>query len=142
MRQQQTSLRTVLGSSDGFTLTELLVVLIIVGLLVVLAVPRFDAVVNRTKMTEAKLMLNQVHSLQQAYYLEHDRYADNLTALGFQQEILTSEGGNARYRVEIAVATDTSYLAKAVSVVDFDRDGTLNEWTINHRQQLQQAVAD
>jgi len=139
---KRTELHKLIYNDHGFTLTELLVVLIIVGILVVLAVPRFDAVVNRTKMTEAKLMLKQVYSLEDAHHMEHDTYTTDLASLGFQQEKLTTEGGNARYRIAIASATDTSFTATATSVVDFDDDGTFNVWKINHRQELKQATPD
>ena len=139
---KQNSFWKYFHNNAGFTLTELLVVLIIVGLLVVLAVPRFDSVVNRTKMTEAKLMLKQVYSLEDAYHMENDRYTTDLAAIGFEQEQLKTDGGNARYRIEVTSATDTSFEATATSVVDFDNDGTSNVWSINHNQDLTQTIPD
>jgi len=118
------------------------VVLIIIGLLVVLAVPKFDSVVNRTKMTEAKLMLGQIYSLEHSYYLEHDRYTDNLDALGFQQEKLITKGGKARYQISVQTLKDTGFVAYAEAVVDYDKDGTMNKWTIDHHENLQQTVPD
>lgn len=45
---------------SGFSLTELMVVLVIIGVLVLLALPRLLPVVTKAKTTEAKLMLKQV----------------------------------------------------------------------------------
>jgi len=126
----------------GFTLTEMLVVLIIIGVLVLLAVPRFTAVVKRAKMTEAKLMLKQVYTLEEAYFTEFDKYSKNLGEIGFEQERLVTEGGEARYRIMIESATDTSFVAKAISVVDYDKDGQFNVWRIDHRKRLVEKLPD
>ncbi len=83
---------------DGFSMTELMVVLVIIGILVLLALPRLRPVVTKAKTTEAKLMLKQVYTLEQSYKFEHDRYSQALPDIGFEQEKLTSEGGQARYK--------------------------------------------
>lgn len=128
-------------SQEGFTLTEMLVVLIIIGILVMLAVPKFSSVINRTKMTEAKLMLKEVYTLEQAFYDEFDRYSNSLDEVGFKQDPLTTEDGEARYKIDL-IATDTSFTATATSVVDFDRDGQFNVWKIDQDKKLIQRVAD
>ena len=46
----------------GFSLTELLVVLVIIGILALLAIPRFLNVTTKAKTSEAKLMLRNVHT--------------------------------------------------------------------------------
>lgn len=125
-----------LSSQGGFTLTELLVVLVIIGLLVLLAAPKFTSVVGKTKKTEAKLMLNQVHVLEESYRDEHDRYSQDLEEIGFEQEKLTTEGGKARYKIEIVEADDTSFVATAIAVVDIDRDGVMDKWQIDHQKEL------
>ena len=87
-------------------------------------------------------MLKEVYSLQRAYSLENDVYGTSLEAIGFEQERLKTEGGNARYRIEITAASDTGFVATATSVVDFDKDGTFNVWSIDEKNNLIQSVAD
>ena len=65
-----------------------------------------------------------------------------LAAIGFEQEQLKTEGGNARYKIEISAVTDTGFVITATSVIDFDKDGTFNVWSINQRNKLHQVVAD
>lgn len=124
------------NTEHGFTLTELLVVLVIIGVLVLLAVPRFSSVVAKTKTTEAKLMLKQVYVLQEAYWDENDTYGKSLDAIGFRQEKLVTDGGDARYQIELTEATDTSFTAIATAVVDIYRDSEMDQWSINQRKEL------
>lgn len=134
--------RKVWRSQAGFTLTELLVVIVVVGILAALTIPKFTNVTTRAKTTEAKLMLKQVYNLQKAFYLENDIYASNLEAIGFEQEKLKTDGGTARYLIELNEVADTSFVATATSVIDFDRDGTFNVWSIDREGMLKQVVAD
>lgn len=126
----------------GFTLTELLVVIVIIGILAALTIPRFLNVTTSAKMTEAKLMLKQVYNLERSYYLENDAYSADLEAIGFEMEKLKSEGGNARYKIAITKATEAEFLATATSVVDFDKNGAFNVWSIDHNGELKQVVPD
>ncbi|MFZ1288478.1 MAG: prepilin-type N-terminal cleavage/methylation domain-containing protein [Melioribacteraceae bacterium] len=115
---------------EGFSLTELMVVLVIIGVLVLLALPRLMPVVNKAKATEAKLSLKQVYMLEKAYKFEYDKYSNELNQIGFEQERLVTENGTARYIVEIKNAEIGSFLATATAVVDFDGDGEFNVWEV------------
>ena len=53
-------------TQSGFSLTELMVVLVIIGVLVLLALPKLLPVVKKAKTTEAKLMLKQLYTLEQS----------------------------------------------------------------------------
>lgn len=135
-------IKETIKNTHGFTLTELLVVIVIIGILAALTIPKFLNVTSSAKMTEAKLMLKQVYNLQRAYYLENDLYSNNLEAIGFQQEKVKTEGGTARYKITIARATDAGFYATATAVIDFDKDGTFNVWAIDQTGKLQQVVPD
>lgn len=127
---------------DGFSLPELLVVLVIIGVLVMIALPIYNNISTRAKMTEAKIMLNQVHTLQQAFYLEHDTYSDNLQRIGFEQNQLITEGGRARYIIEIESADQSTYIATATSIVDFNRSGRFNVWEVDENGIPEQRIVD
>ena len=129
-------------SESGFSLTELMVVLVIIGVLVLLALPRLLPLVTKAKTTEAKLMLKHVYTLQQSYKYEHDRYSTSLSDVGFEQAKLITESGQARYKIEIVSADESSFSAQAVSVVDFDNDGTFNVWTVDQAGAIKEKVPD
>jgi len=131
-----------LKREDGFSLPELLIVLVIIGVLVMIAIPIYNNIATRAKMTEARIMLNQVHSLQQAYYLEFDLYSDNLQRIGFEQNPLITEGGRARYIIEIESADQLGYVATATSIVDFNKSGRYNVWEIDALGIPEQRITD
>ena len=141
MKKQQ-YLKNILSGEEGYSLTELLVVLVIIGILIMIAVPIYQNITTRAKTTEAKMMLKTVHTLQKTYYLEHDRYAEDLDAIGFEQNKLITEEGSARYAIAIESASINGYQATATSVVDFDKDGTYNVWQVTEEGQIEQKVKD
>ena len=54
---------TIIEEEDGFSLSELLIVLAIIGILIMIAVPLYQNVTTRAKTTEAKTQLNFLHTL-------------------------------------------------------------------------------
>ena len=126
----------------AFTLNELLVVLIIIGVLVLLALPSLLPLITKAKTTEAKLQLNHVQTLEESYFYEYSKYSDNLELIGFEQQKLVSENGNANYLIEIVEASESSFTARATSQVDFDKDGIFNVWEINQDKELKEVVKD
>ncbi len=128
--------------SDGFSLTELMVVLVIIGVLVLLAMPKLLPLVTKAKTTEAKLMLKQVHTLEQSYKFENDRYSNSLSEIGFEQTKLISEGGQARYKIEIISADEKGFVAQAVSTVDFNNNGVFNVWVVDETGVIKEKVPD
>jgi type IV pilus assembly protein PilE len=107
-----------------------------------IAIPIYQNITTKAKTTEARLMLGQVESLQKAYYMEFDRYSDDLPAIGFEQNKLVTDGGKARYIIEIKNAGEQGFTATATSVVDFDKDGTYNVWEVDQEGIIRQTVPD
>src|SRR5438067_11428438 len=68
----------------GFTLVELAVVIIIIGILAAFAVPRFLDSVERSKAGEALNYLAAVRSAQERYQIRQGTYADDLSKLDIQ----------------------------------------------------------
>ena len=126
----------------AFTLTEVLVVLIIIGILILLALPNLMPLITRAKSTEAKLQLQHVYTLEKNYFYEKSRYSKDLTEISFEQQKLTTDGGQANYRIEIIDASNNSFHARATAIVDFDGDGQFNVWEIDQNQNLTETTPD
>ena len=58
----------------GFTLVELMVVIVVIGILAGLAIPRFMGVTTKAKLSEFKPVLKQAIVLYNAYHEEHETY--------------------------------------------------------------------
>ena len=126
----------------GFTLSEILVVLIIIGILILLALPNLMPLISKAKSTEAQLQLEHLYMLEKNYYYLHTKYTSNLEEIGFEQEKLSDQGGKANYRIEVVEAGDHNFLARAVAIADFDGDGTFNIWEIDQDKNLKETVKD
>jgi type IV pilus assembly protein PilE len=134
----------VVKKVNAFTLTEILIVLVIIGILVLLALPNLMPLISKAKNTEAKLQLEHLYTLEKTYFFEHSKYTNSLDEIGFVQEELNSESANgkANYQIEILEASATSFRANAKAVVDFDGDGIYNVWEIDQDNNLKELIQD
>jgi type IV pilus assembly protein PilE len=67
----------------GFTLIELIIAVLIVGVLASMAAYAYRMMVNKARMTQAKTVLYHLAKTEAIYYSDHDRYTDNVTLLDF-----------------------------------------------------------
>ena len=129
-------------SLKAFSLPELLVVLVIIGILVLIALPNLMPLISKAKSTEAQQQLTYLHSLQKTHFYTYSHYSSSLEELGFEQSKLTTQGGTANYVIEIAEASEHGFRATATAVADFDGDGVYNVWEINQDKELRETVKD
>jgi prepilin-type N-terminal cleavage/methylation domain-containing protein len=65
----------------GFTLIELIIVIIVISILVRMAVPRYNRAVEKSRIAEAITILKIIHASQMSYSVEHDAYGDDFAVL-------------------------------------------------------------
>lgn len=58
----------------GFTLVELMIVIVIVGILAAVAVPIYQGNINKAKMTECDAALGTIRTALRVYYAENREY--------------------------------------------------------------------
>jgi len=127
---------------DAFSLPELLVVLVIIGILVLIALPNLMPLISKAKSTEAQQQLVFLHTLQKSNFYTYSKYSNSLEDIGFEQQKLVTEGGTANYLIKIVSANEKEMIATATAVVDFDGDGVYNVWQIDQDKKLKEITKD
>lgn len=126
----------------AFTLMELMMVLCIIGVLVLIALPKLMPLISKAKSTEAQLQLEHVNTLEQSYFYMYSKYSSDLKEISFEPEKLTTEGGNANYRIEIISASNAGFKAIATAITDFDGDGVINVWEVDQEKHIKEVIPD
>ncbi|MGB2578818.1 prepilin-type N-terminal cleavage/methylation domain-containing protein [Elusimicrobium simillimum] len=137
------SLRTAHSGSAGFTLTEIMVVVIIIGILAAIGLPQYATSVERSKAIEAMSIVGGYSKLQDAQYAEFSNCNKNIDQLQMDiPYVLKQEsGGNVFLSTEFfTYSTNKSgscYIQaerryddepnKVYSIVKFTDSGPINQ---------------
>jgi prepilin-type N-terminal cleavage/methylation domain-containing protein len=105
----------------GFTLVELLIVMVVIGILAAVAIPMYQLVPQRSRATEADAGLGAVRSALRVYYAEHGTYVSPSFVSGAQ----VTAGG-------LLSVTDSDLAGRYFSTECYTFDGapTVNAYTI------------
>lgn len=98
----------------GFSLVELMVVVAIIGVLAMMAVPKVNAFIAKSRQSEAKVNLSSVYTFNKNFYVEFQGYTNSFPAMGLRPE------GQLRYAFGFsnAVAAPSQYTVLKGDPVD------------------------
>ncbi len=68
-------------NKKGFTLVEMLVVVLIIGILAAIALPQYTRAVDRAKYSGLMNIARAMAEANERYYMVHDRYSTNIDEL-------------------------------------------------------------
>lgn len=77
----------------GFTLLELMIAVVIIGILASIAYPSYIQYVTNASRADGLAALMKVANLQEQYYLDHRQYATDMTLLGLPEDPFIVDNG-------------------------------------------------
>ncbi|HRK34133.1 MAG TPA: type II secretion system major pseudopilin GspG [Candidatus Hydrogenedentes bacterium] len=93
MHETSTTARTAFARRDaGFTLIELMVVIVIIGMLAAIVVPRFMGAAGKASVTAARAQISSFKTSLQMYKLDNNTYPKS--AEGLEALIKNEKGRN------------------------------------------------
>jgi prepilin-type N-terminal cleavage/methylation domain-containing protein len=89
----------------AFSLVEIMVVVIVIGILAGISIPRYSRFVEKGRSAEARNILGNIRSAELAYLTEYDTYTNSLTSL--QIAVPTSCNASFYFNYTLANGTGT-----------------------------------
>ena len=83
-------------TQKGFSLIELMVVIVIIGILANVGIPKYQRFMMKARRSEVKSLLTSMYAAQKSFYAEWDQYYADFDVVGF------SLAGDQRYLVGFA----------------------------------------
>ena len=111
----------------GFSLMEVMIVVVIIGILAALAYPNLGKYLKRARQTEAKTNLSAIYTAQKIYFTLHQSYADDINEL----DLNLVQGDPYTFTME---ASKNTFKAQAEG--NIDDDDALDIWTIDQNKIL------
>ncbi|WP_299334905.1 type II secretion system protein [uncultured Psychroserpens sp.] len=126
----------------AFSLQEVLIVLLIIGVFMLIALPNLMPLVVKAKSIEAQMQLKYIYNNQTTHRYLYSKYAHDLDDIDFEAPKTVKDNGSANYVYEVIQADNTNFIARATAITDFDGDGIFNVWEINENGIPKQIVKD
>lgn len=115
------------GGAPGFTLIELMIVIVVLAILVSIAYPTYQDQMNKARRSAAITALSEMANLQEQFYADNFRYTTTVALLPYST---TSEGGDYALSVSAVGTNPPSYTVRAMVVAGSAQDGDTDCWRL------------
>jgi len=131
-------------SQRGFTLIEVMIVVVMIAILSAIALPQYRDYVVRSNRSVAKNLLTQIADRQEQFYVSNKEYADALTDLGYPGDTfyadkgsnpLAADPGDALYTIALDASTATTFTLSATPKNEQAEDTKCTKFTLNQAGQ-------
>jgi len=109
----------------GFTLVELVIVIIIVGILSIVAVPIYKGYTDRAKESEGKALLGSINTAEKVYFAEHNNFFSIDADTNTSATLSVDARANKYYRMfKVSTGTGTNENATFTAIVKASTETT------------------
>lgn len=127
---------------SAYNLQEILIGLVIIGILLLLALPRLMPQIAKAKSLEAQIQLKHIFNTQTMHRYMYSKFSSDLSEIDFEAPKTVANNGTANYTYEILSASNATFKARATAITDFDGDGIFNVWEIDETGTPKQVIKD
>jgi type IV pilus assembly protein PilE len=116
----------------GFTLLELVIVVIVIGILVSMALPQFTRMAERGRVAKAKAALDMIRKAEGVWFAQNSIYTNDKTATGLGREIpeivdLATNDTDWAYSIPTADANTFTVTATRLTGPDANKTISINQ---------------
>lgn len=120
------------AKEQGFTLIELMMVVVIIGILMAISLPQFTEYKMKSRRSEATSALMQIAAQQEQFFMDNRSYTGDFTQLGYPVAgSVTTENGY--YSVTISANPVYSYTLTATAQNDQTGDTACKAFTLTNQ---------
>lgn len=124
-------MNTIIKKAKGFTLVELMVVIVIVGILAAVAIPKFMDASHKAKASEFPTNLTAMYTGEMAYTAENGSYAPDLSTLKATAGV--DVNSSSKWFSYALSGSSTTFTGSATVRVNFGNATTSDNATINEQ---------
>jgi type IV pilus assembly protein PilE len=110
-------MQKILGNGSrrdgGFTLIELMIVVVIIAVLAAIAFPAYQQYAMETKRADAHATMLRISTLQEKFFSDNNQYATTTTTLGYAANPAVSNEGYWTVSIATAGAPPSSFTLTA-----------------------------
>ena len=120
--------------TKGFTLIELMIVVMVVGILAMIAIPAYQGQVTKARRGDAQAVLLSLSNAMERYYTQNNTFVGAaLGGGGIFPNQSPLDGATKYYNLSIAASSATSYTLQAAPINGQAGDGCLEMLSLGTR---------